>query len=214
MVQATWPFASLTIYEDSLVLKVAWHTAELKMSEIVAIKRMFFFPVLADGIEIIHKNENLPGVLVFWSFGHGREIKDLIESKRSIHEPLDSSSIPALNTESNKPSTALFGLPFTFYLLLPVLFFSVGLLENYAIFIFLPVTLLSFLIETRLRFGNVSRESIAAFFNTRIQNIGMDGKPIIDNSPRFSILRGIAIIICGAILAMLVAILIFGVILA
>lgn len=55
---------------------------------------------------------------------------------------------------------------------------------------------------------------VMKFFNTPIKRYGIDGKEIIDNSPRFSMVKGIFIILGGAVVVVVVLIFIFGFILA
>ena len=77
-VSATWPFASINIFEDKVLFQVGWIKAELNFSDIVDIKRHFVLPFIADGVRIVHKKEGVPKWLVFWSFGNAKEIKQII----------------------------------------------------------------------------------------------------------------------------------------
>lgn len=78
--QATWPFALLTISRETVTLNVGWKRAELKIQDIVVVKRIFLLPFLVDGIRLVHKNSELPKLLLFWSFGHAGKIKEIIDS--------------------------------------------------------------------------------------------------------------------------------------
>lgn len=77
-VSATWPFSSISIYEDKVLLSVGWIKVELNFSEILDVKRLFILPFIADGVRIVHKKEGVPKWLVFWSLKNGKKIKQLI----------------------------------------------------------------------------------------------------------------------------------------
>lgn len=79
--QATWPFSTISIYTDRVVLKVTFKSVELKMSEITDIKRVGFIPIFADGVQFVHENNSIPQKVVFWSIGHGKKIQEIIQSK-------------------------------------------------------------------------------------------------------------------------------------
>ena len=64
---ATWPFASISIFEDRVLFSVAWVKAELSFSDIIDVKRHFILPFIADGVRIVHKKEGVSKWLVFWS---------------------------------------------------------------------------------------------------------------------------------------------------
>ena len=76
--QATWPFASIQIFSNKLILKVGWRIAELNISDIVITKRILIIPFLADGVRIVHNNTKVPLVLIFWSFGKAAKIRDMV----------------------------------------------------------------------------------------------------------------------------------------
>ena len=79
---ATWPFASIGIFEDRVLFSVAWVKAELCFSDIIDVKRHFILPFIADGVRIVHKKEGVPKWLVFWSLGNAKEIKRLILAQK------------------------------------------------------------------------------------------------------------------------------------
>jgi hypothetical protein len=86
--QATWPFSSITVYENRVLLRAAWRSAEVLFSDIVEVKRVLITPFLLEGIRIIHKNENTPKLLFFWSFRHSKKIQQLIMSHLPSVVPL------------------------------------------------------------------------------------------------------------------------------
>lgn len=86
ILQVTWPFSSINIYEDRVVLKAAWQTAEVLFSDIVEVKNVLIIPYLAEGIQINHRNRSLPKLLRFWSFGHSKKIQGLIMSRLTRSE--------------------------------------------------------------------------------------------------------------------------------
>lgn len=72
--------------------------------------------------------------------------------------------------------------------------------------------------DTQSDFGNmISYLNMKPFWNvilkllnTPIKRYGIDGKEIIDNSPRVSMLKGVIIILCGAVLITVILIFVFG----
>ena len=83
-VSATWPFSSIVIYSDKVLLSVGWVKVELHFSDIVDVKRLFILPFIADGVRMVHKKEGVPKWLVFWSFGNAKKIKQLILLQKEI----------------------------------------------------------------------------------------------------------------------------------
>ncbi len=84
ILQATWPFSSIQIFSEKLILKVGWKQAEVFFSDILTVNRILIIPYLADGIRIVHKNSEIPSLLIFWSFGKAGKIRDLIKKSTNL----------------------------------------------------------------------------------------------------------------------------------
>lgn len=80
MLQGTWPFAKLEIYDDYLEFSVASATRMLRWDEIDYCRRLFAFPFMADGIVIIPKDRK-PRILLFWSLTKAATILSLLKQK-------------------------------------------------------------------------------------------------------------------------------------
>ena len=105
-------------------------------------------------------------------------------------------------------------LPLTYFLLLPILFLCIAFGGKYAIFVFLTLVFLLFLIEVKVKYGTFTKKNIIKFFNTPIIQKGFDGETVIDKSPRVSMLTGILLILGGTILVVIILTLIFWFLLA
>lgn len=66
-VNATWPFAVLTVSAQQLQL-TGWllGTYTFRPDEIVAIERYGSIPVLATGVKVVHNNSKYPKKMIFW----------------------------------------------------------------------------------------------------------------------------------------------------
>ena len=102
--QGTWPFATIELYSNKLRLKIAWTEVEIMLSEITSVKRIFIFPVLADGVIIKHKNRNYPSFLIFWSLLRAGKIKKEI-SEAVLHFELRNSPTPAFSNHVKNPQS-------------------------------------------------------------------------------------------------------------
>lgn len=85
-ISATWPFSSISIFQDKVILKVGWITSELDFSDIVDVKRLLILPFIADGVRIVHKKEGVPSWLVFWSLRNAKKIKLSILSQKNLSD--------------------------------------------------------------------------------------------------------------------------------
>ncbi len=101
--------------------------------------------------------------------------------------------------------------PITPYLLVPFLILCVCLFDfnNWGI-PFAALSILSFLIEIKIRYGSLSRESIGKFFYTPIKKYDLMGNEIIDTSPKFSMASGVLIIVFGGFAVMALMVLYFA----
>ncbi len=77
----TWPFATISIYKEKVLLSIGWRKFEILMSDITSIKRILYIPYFAEGIQILHKNNSIPEHITFWSLGHSKKIKEILESQ-------------------------------------------------------------------------------------------------------------------------------------
>lgn len=74
----TWPFVTIYLYQDRLLLNYGGKKVNLLYSEISEVKLL-----LISGIEIQHNNPNQPITLRFWSWKKSKMIKKLIDERRS-----------------------------------------------------------------------------------------------------------------------------------
>lgn len=79
MLQGSWPFARLEIYDGHLVFSVAAAKRILLWSDIDYSKRLFVFPFLADGVVIVPKDRE-PKLLIFWALNPSK-ILSILKSK-------------------------------------------------------------------------------------------------------------------------------------
>jgi len=81
--QASWPFSTLEIHDDKIVLRVWPLKAEIPLSEIESVRRLFFIPFIADGIKIKHGGHTpyAPSLLIFWSLFNAKKILKLFEER-------------------------------------------------------------------------------------------------------------------------------------
>lgn len=100
-------------------------------------------------------------------------------------------------------------MPITLALLLPILYTCFAVYGDSGVLLFVAISLLSFLIEAKLRLGNLSWKNIVRFFNTPIVRRGLHGQEIVDNSPQVSLLKGVTIILAGAVFVVAALILFF-----
>lgn len=80
MIQMTWPFVTIHLYENRLLLNYGGKKVELLYSEITKVN-LFYIPIIAEGVRLYHNNQNQPALLRFWSFGKSKKIKKLIEER-------------------------------------------------------------------------------------------------------------------------------------
>lgn len=67
-VNASWPFAKLTAYPQSLTLS-SLGTYTFAPSEVVALERYGSLPILSYGIRIVHNRLDYPSKVIFWCVG-------------------------------------------------------------------------------------------------------------------------------------------------
>ena len=77
MIQMTWPFVTIHLYENRLLLNYGGKKVELLYSEITKVDH-FYIPIIAEGVRVHHNNQNQPTLLRFWSFGRSKKIKQII----------------------------------------------------------------------------------------------------------------------------------------
>jgi len=76
-VNATWPFAILTVTKDKLILNATLiGKYSFSPSEIISLEKYRFF--LSWGIKIYHNVSNYPKNIVFWYFGKSQRLIDEI----------------------------------------------------------------------------------------------------------------------------------------
>ena len=80
MLQLTWPFVTIHLYKDSLLLNYGGKKVNLKYSEITKVN-LLYIPIIAEGIRIYHDNPNQPMLLRFWSLGKSRKLKNLLDTQ-------------------------------------------------------------------------------------------------------------------------------------
>jgi hypothetical protein len=83
MLQLTWPFVIIYIYEDKVVINYGGKEFNLKYNEIEEVRLSYWIPFIAEGIRLVHNNPERPHLLRFWSLGHSKKLKQLIQSKMS-----------------------------------------------------------------------------------------------------------------------------------
>ena len=80
-VQATWPFASLTVNRNQLLLRIALAGSyAFSPDDVVAIEEHGRLPFLASGIRIVHINLEYPKSLIFWYMGSKSELVKAIQN--------------------------------------------------------------------------------------------------------------------------------------
>lgn len=80
LIQASWPFSRLELYDDHLVFRVAAATKPLQWADVQYARRLRVVPLLADGVAIVPK-DGQPTVMIFWSFTGASEIIEFLRSK-------------------------------------------------------------------------------------------------------------------------------------
>lgn len=83
MLQLTWPFVTINLYEDKVAINYGGKEFDLQYSEIEEVKLTYWIPFIAEGVRLIHSNPQKPHLLRFWSLGHSKKIKMMIEEKMS-----------------------------------------------------------------------------------------------------------------------------------
>ncbi len=69
-VNATWPFATLRVRRDELVLETSLiGTVRFRPEDVVAVERLVWFPLLAWGVRIHHVRGDAPERVIFWNLG-------------------------------------------------------------------------------------------------------------------------------------------------
>lgn len=68
-VNASWPFAKLTMSADKLSL-ASLGTYEFSPSQVVSVEPYGSIPLLASGLRINHNRADYPGKIVFWCMGN------------------------------------------------------------------------------------------------------------------------------------------------
>ena len=63
---ATWPFASLTVTPQTLILKVSMKQYTFERNTISQLKH--YQSILSTGLQIIHTRKDYPPFIVFWTF--------------------------------------------------------------------------------------------------------------------------------------------------
>ncbi len=77
-VNATWPFATLTVERDRLRLSCLG-AYEFGPSQIVALEPYGVVPFLSGGLRIVHNRNDYPARLVFWFLGDRERLLSRIE---------------------------------------------------------------------------------------------------------------------------------------
>lgn len=80
MLQGSWPFGKLEVYDDRIEFSVASATKVLEWNEVDYSRRLFIIPFMADGILIVPKDRK-PQLLIFWALTNTGKILSLLESK-------------------------------------------------------------------------------------------------------------------------------------
>ncbi|SOC81277.1 hypothetical protein SAMN06296241_2852 [Salinimicrobium sediminis] len=83
---ATIPLATLRVSSSKLVIRSFFAAAELKASEVTALKEVIFIPFLGQGIKIIHNQPQLPKTIIFWSLKNPEKLIQAINDKGFVPE--------------------------------------------------------------------------------------------------------------------------------
>jgi hypothetical protein len=78
---ATWPFATLDVGADCIILKVLTTTYAFKKEDVQSLE---LYGLLSSGVKIVHSNPTMPSRVVFWSFS----LPDVLESARKAGYPV------------------------------------------------------------------------------------------------------------------------------
>ncbi|MEM6958169.1 MAG: hypothetical protein AAF411_22345 [Myxococcota bacterium] len=68
MVNASWPFAELSVEADQIVLKAAFTTLRFAPEDVAALEHVQWMPLLAQGVQIRHTRDDIPDRVIFWAF--------------------------------------------------------------------------------------------------------------------------------------------------
>lgn len=78
---ATFPFATLSVSQEKLFLKVSFlGEYEFSPSDIVSLSKYSLIPVLGWGIRIEHTNLSYPTKIIFWCLGSPQTVLDRISA--------------------------------------------------------------------------------------------------------------------------------------
>jgi hypothetical protein len=67
LINATWPFASLQIAQEKMILRVfILGTYVFKPEDVVAVEPYGIIPIAGKGVRIRHRVPNYPEKIIFW----------------------------------------------------------------------------------------------------------------------------------------------------
>ena len=84
-VNASWPLATLHATQDRLnISALLLGSYEFSPSDVVALERYGFIPILARGVRIVHLKRNYPASIIFWTFGNPEKLIRKVRDTRFV----------------------------------------------------------------------------------------------------------------------------------
>ena len=84
LLQLTWPFVTINLYEDRVLLNYGGKKVSLPYNKIEKIERSCWIPFIAEGIKIVHNDDTQSSLVRFWS-SNSKKLKRLIEERMVAH---------------------------------------------------------------------------------------------------------------------------------
>ena len=98
-VNATWPFAKLTVTDQTLKLNVSFiGKYEFHKGDIIRITKYGLIPILASGIKIEHNIVSYPKSIIFWTLSSPKKLIASIEQTGILTEVPETNAQPIQRT--------------------------------------------------------------------------------------------------------------------
>ena len=79
--KATWPLATLTADESKLVIRASiLGEHRFRPDDVVEVRVVRWFPILAQGVQVLHVREDRPERIIFWTLRSPETVRRAIEA--------------------------------------------------------------------------------------------------------------------------------------